>query len=643
MFPGGDPEANEVDYLRTMDFFLRGDITQDDDGEAADYLFTREISQIRTAADATAFVNKLWVTLSTNEQRHVLDVYHGRCTAVSSMRIIQDKVNAVRDYLAGLERAREAEADAHRGMLAADPERAPHPADARSARSARFTPLADLYDDYLDGLSCLVEALESESADAGVVYGGGPDASVRPGIDMRVYKILALCDSFHDFGRTHATEFRAAVGVDELPEGLTVDVLANEKSVVDYFDGRADLDFGGGAVRHVLHGRKLLHRHSVADSMNTNHGEYWLAYRQQHRRRDVTPSLRSVDLWCLPQFDEAKEKMMPFHKVPPKGHKSVVYLSQIAGVVASIKERFGDGNLTFVMDKSDDQLSRLMMATSKLDAAIGRMHIVKQGDLGFATDETRLATGDEPAPREKWTYAVCDASMLDGNTHVRSGDLPHPNPTVLRDATGGVYPEGFPASVHFDGVGGEGDGLSVRVTADGASKVYGELVKRRVEAEFSSSDPRDDPDLVNPKWAPFSTSRMRDRVEDRLESGAGGIGTPLALKRACDWGQVEHCVRHGTPDNRYVFVSKDRIACLYAMYRNADFVYMAQPKKVQNSSWDTPVILQVTLNMCRSLTRDETLAAAGDGRQRGGGIGALHVALSAVVVAAAFVGSIFRR
>lgn len=43
--------------------------------------------------------------------------------------------------------------------------------------------------------------------------------------------------------------------------------------------------------------------------------------------------------------------------------------------------------------------------------------------------------------------------------------------------------------------------------------------------------------------------------------------TALALKRAGDWGQVEHCVRHGK-----VFVTADKMAALYAYYRRAKFV-----------------------------------------------------------------------
>lgn len=43
-----------------------------------------------------------------------------------------------------------------------------------------------------------------------------------------------------------------------------------------------------------------------------------------------------------------------------------------------------------------------------------------------------------------------------------------------------------------------------------------------------------------------------------------------SLKRAGDWGQVEHCVRY-----RKIFVTRDKLAALYAMYRRVPFIYMS--------------------------------------------------------------------
>ena len=41
------------------------------------------------------------------------------------------------------------------------------------------------------------------------------------------------------------------------------------------------------------------------------------------------------------------------------------------------------------------------------------------------------------------------------------------------------------------------------------------------------------------------------------------------LKRAGDWGQVEHCVKYNK-----VFVTSDKLAAMYAYYRNVRFIYL---------------------------------------------------------------------
>jgi hypothetical protein len=50
---------------------------------------------------------------------------------------------------------------------------------------------------------------------------------------------------------------------------------------------------------------------------------------------------------------------------------------------------------------------------------------------------------------------------------------------------------------------------------------------------------------------------------------AFSIPLKYALKRAGDWGQVEHCKRHNK-----VFITSDKLAALYAAYRNIRFIFI---------------------------------------------------------------------
>ena len=56
------------------------------------------------------------------------------------------------------------------------------------------------------------------------------------------------------------------------------------------------------------------------------------------------------------------------------------------------------------------------------------------------------------------------------------------------------------------------------------------------------------------------------------------FGNPLkyALKRAGDWGQVEHCAKYDK-----VFVTSDKLAALYAYYRDVRFIYLYRDQSKQ--------------------------------------------------------------
>lgn len=56
----------------------------------------------------------------------------------------------------------------------------------------------------------------------------------------------------------------------------------------------------------------------------------------------------------------------------------------------------------------------------------------------------------------------------------------------------------------------------------------------------------------------------------------------VSFKRAGDWGQVEHCKRYDK-----IFITFDRLAALYAYYRNVKFIYVRfiQKKTTTRNNW----------------------------------------------------------
>ena len=546
-----------------------------------DRLFTWEWSRSTTVDKARAFIRKLWDTLSAVERKYLFDLYVGRDTSAASDDVEMDMLHA-------------------------------GPAQVRAFSRSFDTRAAPI-----------------------VVGGGTPDLGTSVD-DYRIYKLLALADAMHDFtkdeGAIESLHVVRAVGADlpqrprllspgEKPEAM----YANEDAVIKLFDDNPTLRFGDESVPHVLHGRKLLHQFRVAPSMNRN-VDYWKAYREQFLQQRTSPEVLHADVWGIPRTGS-----------DPLDHaKTVIYMSQIVNVVRSIKDAFGEGELTFIMDKSDDPMSRMIMATANIDEALASVFVVYLGidDLDTVDDmyanldgsEVRLDPGTA-APRHGWRYKICDANIVDGNRHVRlpkEGVLAYPNPELSKAATGPVFRREERNQIVFGGIQGDDDGTKRNrpmaiVTVDGVTRLHGDESHE------------------------FSKKSMRLMAREAIADGRSqDVGRYLDRKRACDWGQVEHCKRHGTPGNRHVFVSADKLACLYAMYRNVDFILIRVPDKAKshdavNKPYFAPKILQTTFTMVRALT-DEEVVAKTEYKQVGGGVVriAAKLAIAGLVVACAF-------
>lgn len=575
--------ASQSEYMKALRRFEEGDLDMawHADRMDIDRLFTWEWSHATTVEKAHAFIGKLWDSMSPVERKYVFELYVGRDTSSASEEVESDMLHE-RMPLAGTHEPR------------------------------------SLHETF-------------GRIPATMVAGGG-DA------DDRILKLLALADAMHDFTKGEdpidSTLVVRAIGAElparkrrlspgERPEAM----YANEDAVIRLFDENPALDIGNDEVPHILHGRNLLHQFKVAPAMNRN-VDYWKAYREQFLQQRPSPEIVHADVWGIPrEFREDSDRA-----------KTVIYMSQIVNVVRSIKDAFGDGELTFIMDKSDDPMSRMIMATANLDEAIARVFAVYLGidrmetvdDMyaGLSESELRLEPG-QAFPRPGWHYKVCDASIVDGNRHIR---LPresveaYPNPGLSKDPTGPVSMPDDAEQISFDGIQGDYDGPrrnwpKARVTIDGVTRVHGDDMHE------------------------FSKKYMKRMAREAIAEGRPeAVSKYFGRKRACDWGQVEHCRRHSTSDNRFVFVSADKMACLYAMYRNVDFILIRVPDKPKshnavNKPYFAPKILQTTFTMVRALTDDEVAAKMRPPAAKTGG-GFLrffaNLALAGVVAACAF-------
>jgi hypothetical protein len=128
-----------------------------------------------------------------------------------------------------------------------------------------------------------------------------------------------------------------------------------------------------------------------------------------------------------------------------------------------------------------------------------------------------------------------------------------------------------------------------------------------------------------------------------------GWAVPAALKRAGDWGQIEHCKR-----KKLIFVTADRLTALYAAYRDVLLLFVKHATDpVSDTNGDT--YAHFSFIMCGSVaaraaccTRTSRLAPAGPSRtwamMIGGGIRryGTPMLLGAVVAACAVVSSVVK-
>lgn len=626
-FPGGDVTAssNVAYYLESLRDFPVGEVDRNDHEsvQMSDYLFTREWSSVRTVDQAEAFLAKLLPMTTENEREYIYDVYRGARASEYAVRVLE-------------ERAAEIEADIE-VMLA---ERDPEVAEYVDALPSQMTMLADIYraiDAENEALQSMMAMPPASPSMPAMVGGNG----IEDVYDYRIYKLLALADAYHDFRKTtKKTKYRVdkkhikASIEPEFP--LDVDpesFAANEEPFIQYMESHPTIAFDDGTFGHNLHGRGLLDKFDVKEAMNRTH-DYWLAYREQYLAHQGPEPVQHADVWSLPQFEDIQDKARPEHS-EPKNHKAVVFLSQIVNVIATIKRLFRrDGregwkaqgyqeDLTFIVDKTEDPMTRMVMATPHMDFAIRRFFVVKMGkrDLGDseARSESRASDDEIIQPRYTWKYSVCDANLVDGPKHIWPRDQQdyRPNPSLSKLMTGPVFREEDKVQIEYHGIHGNDFDPSVDVTVDGVRDTYSHELD-----EFS---------------APFMKKQIQTIVQAAQRSEGPDVAVDVSLqlssKRACDWGAVEHCRRYGC-----VFVSSDRLACLYAMYRNVDFILLRQEETGNKSLWArTPVIFQNTFTMVRALTPDEEaekVRVTDGGARKAGAF--LQAVLAALVIACAF-------
>lgn len=390
---------------------------------------------------------------------------------------------------------------------------------------------------------------------------GGAAAGNLDDIDIRVFRLLELRDSLHDFP-SNAEEVAHAVGLDEesLPIARSAagqrrmtfaSMSLDRKFMNDMTAEDAELIFPGDntPVRSPLAGmdyRPLVFKYPDFTGIKTYATTLWDAY--------GGPRAAAYD-----GIDGAPPGAV-FHTCQvfalPGAGRQVLEMTQICEVCHMLRARFSD-TACFMMD-ANEPIASLFIAYQIMADRLAvkfkiRYAVDRAGTSAYtaeAADIVRLMSAVSPAT---FTAVQCAASMLDGADHqgiVDSRVTPTPSHR-LSSVRVSFGPCTGPASYSY---------AAHSAMQDAYRRGVQEMnVEKRVIDGIWTYGPGDRDRL--PEMYSINT------VTTVLDAATSPVGTRArwsALKRAGDWGQVEHCKRYGM-----VLVTTDKPTFMHAVMRDA--------------------------------------------------------------------------
>lgn len=236
-------------------------------------------------------------------------------------------------------------------------------------------------------------------------------------------------------------------------------------------------------------------------------------------------------------------------------------IEQIADTCDTMRHRFG-GDACFMAD-ANQPLAKFLLSYRLIDRKIYRK--LKLGAFVSAIPELKKYMC------QSWRSVACDAGLLDGAGHNEIDAL-------LKKPTGNVFGRNTVVQVRLGGCRGP-EPYDFRQTSysytaispyirDASRKILGPDGAVMDEMNVTK-------EVRNRRWNDqhevYSTGIVATSMSGCF-SKDGGLRRPeeteyiarwLALKRAGDWGQVEHCQANGL-----VFVTHDRFAFMYAVARD---------------------------------------------------------------------------
>lgn len=244
----------------------------------------------------------------------------------------------------------------------------------------------------------------------------------------------------------------------------------------------------------------------------------------------------------------------------------ILKVMNLVSVVSSIRSYFGK-DASFVVDESIP-MTRLILATN----LIWKSFLKNTRVEGFAFDSREIVNWWKVWMElsTTWKCYTCDAGLMDADEHVFPLD-PRPTEEVFRkDALVQIrlYDAALKDSEYVDDA----------QLADEHERLKAKVPTFTYDIQTSPGCPIHLDDLTvdqDTQWVvaePYEGLYSSDAMAQRIVAIKAlklDAAVPMAQKRAGDWGQVEHCGKYGM-----VFVTADKTAMLYAIARGVMTLYV---------------------------------------------------------------------
>jgi hypothetical protein len=446
------------------------------------------------------------------------------------------------------------------------------------------------------------------------------------GTDPYASKFFELLDAIHDFADQPAdgdmrTKLCKSIGA-IVPNGFDIHELHDKNDVFKKLYTYDELHFKlSPGVFHKA--KNPLKARRLEDSI----ARYHRGKSVSREEKPSGPDLLTVDLYFKVSGDkrrfmvvedlvELRRSMHSFYAMQPRS---------VALRAATVIDVMIDKDMTTDQDRAQCHLVAWMTGFDLVLTKVRKYFVLPAGTKD-AFIERLAETHDDVA---SFAFRYCDASIHDAaNTRgfefsaACTGDVFHKDSMVRFE-----YKKSVPALYGYkvttadrslnpiDGKKTSIDGLNVRVEE-----------KQEV---LLDSDDETEIDYEERKRYDKPTMKAKIDFMDKRNKG-WGFAVPAALKRAADWGQIEHCKR-----NNMLLISADRMGSHYAAYRDAPVMLV----KVRDFTGkdDTSTHVQYSFCMCASKQArskmGRSMPQSAGGRVRAGTYTA-WAALVAIVLAA---------